>query len=144
MIVDLNHTGLVVKNLDEAVSFYRDAIGLSLARNVERKGLSISKVLGYTDTHIKAALMDLGNNCMLELIEYLSPRPDPRPSNERAVLGASHIAFNVVDIDSTYHRLLGCGAVGLNPPSEVAPGRHVCYMQDPSGNWIELIEDKDN
>ena len=29
MIVDLNHTGLVVKNLDESVSFYRDAIGLS-------------------------------------------------------------------------------------------------------------------
>ena len=48
MIVDLNHTGLVVKNLDESVSFYRDVIGLSLVRNVERKGLSISKVLGYT------------------------------------------------------------------------------------------------
>ena len=35
MIVDLNHTGLVVKNLDEAVSFYRDAIGLSLASAID-------------------------------------------------------------------------------------------------------------
>ena len=32
------------------------------------------------------------------------------------------------------------GAVGLNPPVEGAPGRKVCYMQDPDGNWIELIE----
>ena len=76
MIVNLNHIGFVVQNLDNAVSFYRDVIGLTLIRSVERKGSSISQILGYEDTHIKAALMDLGNHCMLELIEYLSEKLD--------------------------------------------------------------------
>jgi len=142
MIVNLNHIGFVVQNLNNAVSFYRDVIGLTLIRSVERKGSSISQILGYEDTHIKAALMDLGNHCMLELIEYLSPRPGSRPSNERAVLGGAHIAFNVDNIEITFNQLVRGGAVSLNPPSEVAPGRQVCYMQDPYGNWIELIEDK--
>lgn len=142
MIVNLNHTGFVVQNLDKAVAFYRDVIGLSVIRDVERKGSSISQILGYNDAHIKAAVMDLGNDCGLELIEYLSPIPESRPSNERAVLGGSHIAFNVDNIESTFNQLVEGGAVNLNPPSEVAPGRYVCYMQDPCGNWIELIEDK--
>ena len=28
----------------------------------------------------------------------------------------------------------------MNPPIEVAPGKKCCYIQDPDGNWIELIE----
>ena len=122
MIVNLNHTGFVVQNLDKAVAFYRDVIGLSLIRDVERKGSSISQILGYNDAHIKAAVMDLGNDCGLELIEYLSPIPGSRPSNERAVLGGSHIAFNVVDIvllvnavmDWTYNPLGDMNGDGVN------------------------------
>jgi predicted enzyme related to lactoylglutathione lyase len=56
------------------------------------------------------------------------------------VLGASHIAFNVTNIQEIFSKMLEAGAKELNPPVEVAPGRIVCYLQDPDGNWIELLD----
>ena len=77
---------------------------------------------------------------MLELIQYVNPRQARRPSEERSVLGGSHVAFNVEDISQTCEDLLGGGARSLNPPVEVAPGKTVCYLQNPGGDWIELVE----
>ena len=28
----------------------------------------------------------------------------------------------------------------MNDPANVAPGRTACYLQDPEGNWVELIQ----
>ena len=55
-------------------------------------------------------------------------------------MGASHLAFNVVNVEQTFEHLVSHGARMLNPPVEVMPGRTVCYLQDPDGNWIELLE----
>ena len=84
--------------------------------------------------------VDLEGAHVLELSEYLNPISAQRPTHECAVLGASHLAFNVTDIEGTFQRLLDNGAIRLNAPVEVAPGRVACYLQDPDGNWIELIE----
>lgn len=141
MITSMNHTGFVVRDLDSSLEFYRDVIGLSVARTLERDGEAISQVLGYEGTHIKAALMGVADGHVLELIQYVHPVGTERHSEERNNLGATHLAFNVQDIDQTFAQLVSRGARGLNPPAEVAPGRRVCYMQDPDRNWIELIED---
>ena len=50
------------------------------------------------------------------------------------------IAFNVNNIYETYESLIEQGGQSLNPPIEVTKGKTVCYLQDPFGNWIELIE----
>ena len=28
----------------------------------------------------------------------------------------------------------------MNPPVQLGPDRLACYLQDPDGNWIELVE----
>ena len=95
MINGLNHAGIVVNNLEDSIKFYSNVIGLPVARMIERKGSPISAVVGYDDVHIKAALLDLGDGHFLELIQYFNPIASDRPTNERAVLGGSHLAFNV-------------------------------------------------
>ena len=72
MIKRMNHTGLVVNNLDESINFYRDVIGLEVIGYKERDGGPISDVVGYEYAHIKAAVLDLGSSIFLELIEYLN------------------------------------------------------------------------
>lgn len=141
MITSMNHTGFVVRDLDSSLEFYRDVIGLGVVSTLERVGEAISQVLGYEGTHIKRALMGVADGHVLELIQYVHPVGTERHSEERNNLGATHLAFNVQDIDQTFALLVSRGARGLNPPTEVAPGRRVCYMQDPDRNWIELIED---
>ena len=140
MITGMNHTGFVVKDLDRAVEFYREVMGFELVRLVERNGGPISQVVGYEDTHLRAAHLSLGGDHMLELVEYRKPASSDRPTQERAVLGAGHLAFDVDDIEETYRDLTSRGCVAMNPPARLAPDRAACYMQDPDGNWIELIE----
>ena len=141
MIVSMNHTGFVVRDIERSIEFYRDVVGLEVSRTLEREGSAISQVLGYEATHIKGALLSVADGHFLELIQYVHPEGEERPTEERNTLGATHLAFNVEGIDETFARLVERGARRLNPPAEVAPGRRVCYMQDPDGNWIELIED---
>ncbi len=140
MITGMNHTGFVVRDLDASVRFYRDVVGLKIVRTMERDGAPISQVIGYENTHLKGTILSAGDSHSLELIQYINPAPTERPTEERNALGASHLAFNVDDIEETFERLVRDGARKLNPPATMQPGRKACYMQDPDGNWIELIE----
>ena len=140
MITGMHHTGLVVKDLDEALEFYRDVLGLEGVRVGEREGGKISQVVGYENTHLRSALLKIGDGNLLELIQYISPAPHGRQSEERAILGAGHVAFNTDDIWATYEDICKRGAVPLNPPTDVTPGSFGCYFQDPEGNWLEIVE----
>lgn len=146
MVTKINHTGFVVTNLEESVDFYVNVVGLTMVVRRERSGELISRVLGYPDTQIKAALLGLEGEegHILELIEYVSPESSARPSEERAIIGASHLAFNVKNIHETYANLIAAGSRQLHPPVEISSDRIICYLQDPDGNWIELIEIKEN
>jgi catechol 2,3-dioxygenase-like lactoylglutathione lyase family enzyme len=140
MITGINHAGLVVKDLEKALEFYHGLLGLKVLARRERDGGPIDKVVGYDSAHLIIANVGFDQHTSIELIQYANPPPDDRPTEERAVLGGSHICFDVDDIEEAHLAIVAGGAVGLNPPVEVAPGRKVCYMQDPDGNWIELIE----
>ena len=119
MITGMNHTGFVVKDLERSVEFYSEVVGLQVVARREREDGPISQIVGYEDSHIKLALLgiDQDRGHILELIEYLNPVSAERPTQERAVLGASHLAFNVTDIEGTFQRLLDNGAIRLNAPS---------------------------
>ena len=140
MITGMNHTGFVVKDLDRSTAFYRDVVGLQVVGSMERQGAPISHLIGYDDVHLKRRLLSAGDGHMLELIQYIHPPGADRPSDDRNTLGASHLAFDVDDIEATFRHLVGNGALKLNPPVELQPGRTACYLQDPDGNWIELIQ----
>jgi catechol 2,3-dioxygenase-like lactoylglutathione lyase family enzyme len=140
MIKNLHHTGFVVRDRAAALTFYRDALGLDVVSEYERQGAAIDRVVGYEGTHLKSALLDLGGGHMLELIQYVSPSPEARPTDERNVIGAAHIAMLVKDIASLSEKLVAAGAAVINPPTELAPGRLACYLQDPDGNWLELVQ----
>lgn len=140
MITGINHNGVVVADLDEALEFYTGVLGLKFVERRERDGGPISHVLAYDHTHIRVADVAAPDGRVIELIHYLNPVSQDRPTEERALLGASHIAFNVDDMAATFADLMDNGARELNPPVEMVPGKWVCYLQDPWGNWLELIQ----
>ena len=48
MILSMNHTGFVVKNLEESIKFYKDILGLKVTIRRERTGKPIDPTLnGY-------------------------------------------------------------------------------------------------
>ena len=141
----LNHTGFVVEDLDRSVRFYTEGLGLERYNLVHSNRPAISSVVGYADAYLLIALLAGADGHTLELIQYVSPAgepSDPDAQARRARFGAAHLCFVVGDAEATHERLVGLGGRALDPPVEVYEGLWACYLQDPDGNWIELIEDE--
>ena len=64
---------------------------------------------------------------------------------ERHQVGASHLGVIVDDLDAFHAELSSRGVRFVSPPA-IRPGAVYpmaskgCYMQDPDGNWLELLE----
>ena len=144
MLKSFFHSGFIVRDVDQAVEFYTNVLGLKVAMRMERQGEFIDQVLGFSGTHIKGAFVDLGDGHQLELIQYLSPASGPGGIS-RNDLGAAHVAFYVEDIDRFYDEKSRQGLRPINPPAEHRDEqgkliRKVLYAQDPDGNWLEFVE----
>jgi catechol 2,3-dioxygenase-like lactoylglutathione lyase family enzyme len=59
-------------------------------------------------------------------------------------VGSAHLALLVDDIHARYERMRSVGVVFRNPPVEITQGANAggfaCYLRDPDGITIELLE----
>ena len=70
MITDINHSGIVVPDLEIAIDFYTNIMKLVLVEIRERDGSGISQVLGYENTHIKVADVSTPTGQIIESVSY--------------------------------------------------------------------------
>jgi catechol 2,3-dioxygenase-like lactoylglutathione lyase family enzyme len=144
MIKGLHHVGIVARDVEKLVNFYRDVIGL---REVDRTdwqvgSTDVDRVIGVKNSAAKSVMMTFGN-VMLEFFQYLSPEGEGDPAKRGPWhRGYAHLCLSVDDIDHEYARLCAAGMTshGLPPrPALNLPMRSI-YMRDPEGNIIELLE----
>lgn len=148
-VTGTHHTGFVVSDMDKAIRFYRDVLGLTEARDPvvrEATGPAISKIVGYADAKLRAAKLRTDDDeHLLELVEYVNPvggRVSPTPRND---VGASHLGLVVDDIAALHGKLVENGVkIAKVPPSgsgdEDTSEQKAYYVEDPDGNWVELVE----
>ena len=142
----VHHHGFTVSDLDRSLGFYRDALGLEVVRVSERKDLpSYDTILGFDDVHLQVAILTHPvNDFVLELFQYENPPGTGRPLRNDFV-GASHVAFEVDDIDRQYEQLLSKGFSAINPPVDVIrDGKRVAramYALDPDGISVEMFQE---
>ncbi|WP_238392127.1 VOC family protein [Halorussus amylolyticus] len=117
---ELGHIHLKVRDVERAVEFYTDVLGLDV---VERPGRFA--FLSFGDRHHDVALQEVGAEA----------------SGPGGGVGLYHAAFEVEDAESlaaTYRRLRERGV-------EVAPVDHriskALYFDDPDGNGLEVYLD---
>ena len=141
-----HHHGFTVSSADRSVTFYRDVIGLELVRISDRSNLpSYDHMLGYKDVKLRiAVLRHPKNEFILELVEYINPPCQPRPL-ENKFLGASHLAFEVEDVDKAFEAHKKAGLPVINPPTDIVrDGKKVArgmYALDPDGISIEMFQE---
>ena len=144
MIIGFNHSGFVVKDIDAMVAFYRDTLGLSVMREVD----SVAPPEG-DHTGIPGARRTLvfvgkhGGEHVLELVHFIDP-PSPEGHLHRHQLGAAHICFDVTDLAELAEKLKAEGIRFITDPifhnTEDGKRRGICYIMDPEGNYVELIQ----
>jgi catechol 2,3-dioxygenase-like lactoylglutathione lyase family enzyme len=144
MIKGFFHSGLVVKDMDKMVAFYRDALGLSVLREAHSKAPPEGDHTGIPGAErilVFVGFPDGGHQ--IELVKYIDP-PSPEGHLDKHQLGASHICFYVDDTDAIYKSLSAQGVHFVTPPiiRDNADGSHggIVYFQDPEGNYLELIQ----
>ena len=145
MITSINHTGLTVSDLDRALAFYRDALGLEVVMQQEKEGGYLAAITGYPKAHVRMAHLATPGGGRLELFEYLEPRGSGRPL-EPSTVGITHVCLVVEDVHEAHRRLVKAGAEPFSEPIEIDTGANAgaygLYVRDPDGIVLELFQPK--
>ena len=144
MITSFNHSGIVVRDLDEMLRFYTEDLGLTALERYDMEAGPDGDHAGIPRARRVELFLGLGDDGhMLELIQYLEP-PSTDGHVELNKLGATHVCFLVDDLRKAHEELLGKGVLFVTDPifSKTPDGDDwgVVYFQDPEGNWLEFIE----
>lgn len=141
LINDLCHINYVVSNMDRSLEFYRDLLGMEVTMDKEIDSPSLSRGTNLKDVKVRIAFLKTNHdNLMLELFEYKNPLGNNIGASPTNTIPLGHIAFKVKDIKAHYDELTAKGVEFMSEPQTIADGVSFCYMRDPDGALIELIE----
>jgi methylmalonyl-CoA/ethylmalonyl-CoA epimerase len=127
----IDHLGIAVSSLSDAVAFYRDALGLEL---------SGTETVG--DQGVRVALLPVGE-CRIELLEPVSRETPLGRFLAKRGEGLHHICYEVDDLHSKLDELRQRGARLLEGyPRRGAEGKLVAFLHPASahGVLVELVE----
>jgi len=145
---NVDHVGVSVPDLDQAISFFQDVLGADfLFRFEEGPGTENPADLEKTlevdpNSKLEIAMMRLGPSLNLELMQYQTPgqnRSIPKTSD----IDVAHIAFWVEDMDAaaTYLARHGCRLLDGPFQSDRGPkaGQQIRYFTSPWGMAMEIL-----
>ena len=127
----IDHLGIAVPSLDDALRFYTGVLGMEHA---ERQTVAAEKV--------NVAMLACGGP-RLELLEPAGPdSPIGRFLDKRGA-GLHHVALLVDDLGAAVQRLTAAGARLLNEPRQGAGGHTYVFIHPAStgGVLLELIQE---
>ena len=143
-VVGAWHTGFQVADLERALSFYRDLLGLEEVWRRVVTDAYIGTLVGYPGVELHQALLRIpGTGHCLELLDYRNVERAP-VDTRTANPGTAHICLVVQGLAGLYERLLRAGVRFVSPPvvPTIGPnqGRLVAYMCDWDGIRVELLQ----
>jgi methylmalonyl-CoA/ethylmalonyl-CoA epimerase len=127
----INHLGIATKGIDDALAFWRDALGLE---NVHTEVVE--------DQKVRVAMLPLGES----RIELLEPTSDDSPISkflEKRGGGIHHIAVEVDDIEASLAKLKEKGMRLIDESPRIgAEGCLVAFVHPSSANGVllELVQ----
>jgi catechol 2,3-dioxygenase-like lactoylglutathione lyase family enzyme len=144
-VVDVNHIGITVPDLDAAASWYCTTFGLRLVEGPEDASLRTPgasrrlDVFGDRWGAMRVVHLLADNGAGIELFEFLDPPYEPVEDTFaywRA--GVSHIAFTVDDIDRVSDEIVRTGGRTRSEVHHLHGHCRVRYCEDPWGTVVEL------
>lgn len=144
MIKGAHHTGISVANLDRAIDFYRQGLGMELVVRVSFDSGSedgrYEKMMKLENASGEIAVLRVGG-LQLELFQFAHPKPKPLdPDRPICDHGITHFGIEVNDIDAVCERLKHAGATFHCPPLLFFGRIKATYVRDLDGNVFELVD----
>ena len=136
---DFSHITLRVSDLERALAFYRDGLGLRPIFDVRLDGPGLEAVTGAkgaTGRMVGLLAPGRGKVC-IELLGFEHPKSERAPQGRYT--GYANVSLSVDDLDAAYAACLARGLRPLQKPVEVG-GVRMFFLADPDGTPIELIQ----
>lgn len=128
----IDHIGIAVKNLDEAVKFYKDVLGLEL-EDIEE----------VPEENVRVAMFRVGET-YIELLQGITQDSAISKFIEKRGEGIHHIAIRVDDVDRSTEVLKSRGAVLVYDKARLVSkgSRKINFVHPKStgGVLLELVE----
>jgi len=130
MIKKINHIGIAVNSIDEAVKLYTDTLGLK-----------VQDVEVVADQKVKTAIIPVGES-KIELIESTDPEGTIAKYIEKRGEGLHHLALEVGNIEDALETLAKQGLALIDEkPRKGVENTRIAFLH-PKGTkvLIELVE----
>ncbi|MEM3873627.1 MAG: methylmalonyl-CoA epimerase [Candidatus Bathyarchaeia archaeon] len=131
MFIGVDHVGVAVKNLDDAIGVYRDVLGFKLL------GVHV-----LAERRVKVAFFSTGGETQIELLEPLGSDSPVAKFLESRGEGIHHIAVKVDDIEKALEELKRKGVILVDEkPRAGAEGKKIAFIHPRStrGVLLELV-----
>lgn len=128
MLQKIDHLGIAVKDLAQAIKFYQDVLGLEL------KGTEVVE-----EQMVTVAMLKIGES----KIELLEPTCDESPiakTLEKRGEGIAHVAFQVDNIEETLAQLKAGGARLIDEIPRIGAGGVKVAFVHPKSTYGVLVE----
>jgi len=137
-----HHAAVVVSDLAASVDCYQRCFGGEVEYVEGVGGAEMAALHGLPSADFDLAFLDFGN-ARIELFRFRDPASPEAARLPAHQVGASHVAFEVEDVEESYAALLAAGVEFSRPPlaptAGPAAGFHLACVFDPDGNRIEII-----
>ncbi len=131
VIKGVDHVGIAVKNLDEALEIYEGILGLE-----------VENVWAFQEQKVKIAFLLAGEN-RIELLEPLNNEGPVARFIEKRGEGVHHLAFSVADIEATLKNIKQKGIALVDETPRIgAEGFKIAFLHPRSTKnvLVELCE----
>jgi catechol 2,3-dioxygenase-like lactoylglutathione lyase family enzyme len=128
--------GLVVRDFEKALAFYRDKLGMKPTRRIPVDA-ETARQGGIAYSSFEIQYMEFGD-VNLKLIHF-PDAPPPGPAGADGQAGFRYITMWVKDITATYEEWKAKGVEFLSAPIRRTPEMQMVFMRDPEGNLIEIL-----
>jgi methylmalonyl-CoA epimerase len=127
MLRKIHHIGIVVRNLEESYSFYRDTLGLP-----------VHKMAVVEDQGVKAALLTVGES-EIELLEPINENGGVAKFLERRGEGLHHVCFETNDVAAELATTKAKGIALIDQQPRKGLAGMICFLHPKASHGV-LVE----
>lgn len=125
MLTKINHIGIAVRSLEEALPFYRDSLGMTFQGSEE-----------VVEQKVRVAFLAIGES-KIELLEPTAADSPIAGFLEKNGPGIHHLAYEVTDIEAAIRHLEEQGARMIDrQPRSGAHGAKIAFIHPKSSNGV--------
>jgi len=129
LVIGIDHIGIAVNNLDEAINLYRDILGLKL-----------EGVHAVEEQKVLVASFSTGGETRIELLEPTERESPVAKFIERRGEGIHHIALKVRNIEAVLEELKGKGLKLVDEKPRIGVGGAKIAFIHPKSTRNVLLE----